>query len=122
MAEIRTIEIPIEGMDCADCTRHVNRAISGLDGVQAVEVYLTTEKAVVQLDPQQVVVTLTDFGHPFEPYEPGPPDLETNLENGLAQGFGLHFIYQTMDQIDYETAQDGNHLRFVKQLRTSRGA
>ena len=76
----------------------------------------------LQLDPQQVVVTLTDFGHPFEPYEPGPPDLETNLENGLAQGFGLHFIYQTMDQIDYETVQDGNHLRFVKQLRTSRGA
>ena len=76
----------------------------------------------LQLDPRKVVVTLTDFGHPFEPYEPDAPDLEANLENGLAQGFGLHFIYQAMNQIDYETAQDGNRLRFVKQLRISRGA
>jgi anti-sigma regulatory factor (Ser/Thr protein kinase) len=68
----------------------------------------------------QVRVTLTDFGHPFEPYEPAAPDVEASLEDGLTHGFGLYFIHQTMDQIGYETAEDGNHLTFVKQLPTSR--
>ena len=74
----------------------------------------------LEIDPSQVRVTLTDFGHPFEPYEPGAPDVEAGLEDGLTHGFGLYFIYQTMDQIAYETAEDGNHLTFVKRLPASR--
>jgi anti-sigma regulatory factor (Ser/Thr protein kinase) len=64
-------------------------------------------------------VTLTDFGHPFEPYEPGVPDVEADLKDGLSHGFGLYFIHQTMDQIAYQTAEDGNHLTFVKWLPAS---
>lgn len=41
-------------MDCAECTRHVQAAIAALPGVQGVEVYLASEKAVVRLDPGQV--------------------------------------------------------------------
>ena len=74
----------------------------------------------MEFDPGQVRVTLTDFGHPFEPCEPGAPDVEAGLEDGLTHGFGLYFIYQTMDQIAYETAEDGNHLTFVKRLPASR--
>jgi serine/threonine-protein kinase RsbW len=76
----------------------------------------------LQFNPGQVLVRLTDFGHPFEPYEPAAPDLGGDLEDGLTHGFGLHFIYQTMDQISYATAQDGNHLRFVKRLPAGREA
>ena len=76
----------------------------------------------LQLDPGQVLVNLTDFGHPFEPCEPAAPDPEADLEDGITQGFGLRFIYQTMDQISYDTALDGNHLRFVKRLPDSRKA
>ncbi len=54
MAEIDTIEVPIEGMDCAECTLHVQRAIAGLPGIQGVDVFLASEKAVVRLDPSQV--------------------------------------------------------------------
>ena len=53
MSELKTIEVAIQGMDCAECTRHVQHAIAGLPGVQAVDVYLTSERAVVVLDPQQ---------------------------------------------------------------------
>lgn len=49
-----TLEIPVQGMDCAECTLHVQKAIAALPGVQSVEVFLTTEKAVVELDPQIV--------------------------------------------------------------------
>jgi serine/threonine-protein kinase RsbW len=71
---------------------------------------------------EQVWVTLTDFGHPFEPYEPDAPDVAAGLEDSLEHGFGLYFIYQTMDDIGYETAEDGNHLTFVKRLPANRQA
>ena len=51
MDHIQTIELPISGMDCAECTQHVQKAISGVDGVQKVDVFLSSEKAVVQLNP-----------------------------------------------------------------------
>jgi P-type Cu+ transporter len=54
MANSQTLEIPISGMDCAECTMHVRHAIEKLPGVQSVNVFLATEKAVVNLDPSQV--------------------------------------------------------------------
>jgi Cu+-exporting ATPase len=48
------VEIPIRGMDCAECTRHVRKAIENVPGVESVEVFLTSEKALVRLDPGQV--------------------------------------------------------------------
>jgi Cd2+/Zn2+-exporting ATPase/Cu+-exporting ATPase len=54
MANPKTLEIPISGMDCAECTQHVQHAIEKLPGVRSVSVFLGTEKAVVQLDPAQV--------------------------------------------------------------------
>jgi P-type Cu+ transporter len=53
----RTIEIPIKGMDCVECTQHVQRAISRLDGVDSVDVLLATEKAIIKLDPDRVDVS-----------------------------------------------------------------
>ncbi len=50
----QTIEGPIAGMDCADCTQHVRAAIAALPGVQAAEVFLAAEKAMIQRDPAQV--------------------------------------------------------------------
>jgi P-type Cu+ transporter len=50
----KTIEIPVQGMDCAECTLHVQKAIAALPGVHGVEVFLASEKAVVELNPQIV--------------------------------------------------------------------
>jgi Cu+-exporting ATPase len=47
----QTIEVPILGMDCAECTQHVQHAIAAVPGVNSVDVLLATEKAVVRLDP-----------------------------------------------------------------------
>ena len=54
MTNTQTLEISISGMDCAECTQHVQHAIEKLPGVQSVNVFLGTEKAIVQLDPTQV--------------------------------------------------------------------
>jgi P-type Cu+ transporter len=47
------LELPVKGMDCAECTLHVKKALSALPGVGSVEVYLAAEKAVVEYEPTQ---------------------------------------------------------------------
>jgi copper chaperone CopZ len=54
MDKVQTIEVPIAGMDCAECTRHVQTAIAQLPGVDSVDVFLASEKAVIRLDPARV--------------------------------------------------------------------
>ncbi len=48
MQKIETREYRISGMDCQDCVRHVRNAIASLDGVEACDVYLASERAVVR--------------------------------------------------------------------------
>jgi len=50
----QTVEIPIQGMDCAGCATTVRSSIASIHGVQSVEVLLSSEKAVIQLDHNQV--------------------------------------------------------------------
>jgi P-type Cu+ transporter len=54
MADLQILNVPISGMDCTECTQHVQQAIGKLPGVQSVDVFLATEKAVVKLDPARV--------------------------------------------------------------------
>ncbi|MFZ0547627.1 MAG: cation-translocating P-type ATPase [Candidatus Promineifilaceae bacterium] len=54
MAKTATVEVPIRGMDCTECTQHVRRAIAGLNGVASVDVLLGAEKAIIRLDPDAV--------------------------------------------------------------------
>lgn len=49
--ELHTLELPVEGMDCAECTRHVQHALASLPGVVEAQVHLSSEKAVVRYDP-----------------------------------------------------------------------
>ena len=62
---------------------------------------------------RQIVVRITDFGHPFEPSEPPPPDHEA-VAAGEAVGFGLYFMYRSVDTITYETNETCNTLTFIK--------
>ena len=54
MADLRTMDIPVEGMDCTECTQHVQHAIQELPGVKSVNVLLAAEKATIQFDPTLV--------------------------------------------------------------------
>jgi P-type Cu+ transporter len=45
------LEIPVKGMDCAECTQHVQQALAALAGVEDVHVLLSSEKAILQIDP-----------------------------------------------------------------------
>ncbi|HEY3311528.1 MAG TPA: cation-translocating P-type ATPase [Anaerolineales bacterium] len=54
MAETRMLEVPITGMDCTECTQHVQHAIEKLPGVQKVNVFLGSEKALIEMDSKLV--------------------------------------------------------------------
>ncbi len=70
----------------------------------------------LEIEPKQVVMKITDFGRPFEPYEPDAPDASAALKDGDTGGFGLYFIYNTMDSVDYRTTEEGNCLILTKKL------
>jgi anti-sigma regulatory factor (Ser/Thr protein kinase) len=67
----------------------------------------------LQYGARQVVVRITDFGHPFEPGEPPKPDLEAAL-SGQSVGFGIYFIHRSVDSVSYEATEGGNTLTLVK--------
>lgn len=48
------LELRVHGMDCAECVQSVERALAALDGVEGVDVFLATEKAVISYDPTLV--------------------------------------------------------------------
>lgn len=47
----RTLHLTIEGMTCGSCARHVQTALRGVPGVQAVAVRLAEGRADVTYDP-----------------------------------------------------------------------
>ncbi|MFP4153470.1 MAG: heavy metal translocating P-type ATPase [Alkalispirochaeta sp.] len=51
---LQIIELPVRGMDCADCARHVQNALEGVAGVQNVTVLLGAERAKVTLSDPSV--------------------------------------------------------------------
>ena len=83
MANMQILEVPIQGMDCADCTLHVRRAIAALPGVQSVDVFLVSEKAVVQLDPTLVGIPSIRKAVEAVGYEVGTPQPEQPDSNKL---------------------------------------
>lgn len=88
MAELKTIEVPVKGMDCAECTQHVQHAIAGLSGVESVNVFLASEKAVICLDPSRVEMpvirkAVADAGYSI----PENHRAKTETEEGTAADF-----------------------------------
>jgi serine/threonine-protein kinase RsbW len=74
----------------------------------------------LQVLPRAVRMVITDFGHAFEPDEAPRPDVEAGLEDQEMGGFGLFIIYQTMDEVAYETTGSCNRLILTRRLGTNR--
>ena len=48
---METVELKVEGMDCQGCVKSVTRMLSGVAGVQKVDVSLEQGRATVTYDP-----------------------------------------------------------------------
>ena len=53
---METVELKVEGMDCEGCVKSVTRMLSGVPGVQQVQVSLADASARVTYDPAQATV------------------------------------------------------------------
>jgi len=53
----KQITLPVQGMTCASCVAHVERALKDVDGVVEVNVNLATEKASVEFSPESTEVS-----------------------------------------------------------------
>jgi copper chaperone len=53
---METVELKVEGMDCEGCVKSVTRMLSGVPGVQQVQVSLAGSNALVTYDPAQATV------------------------------------------------------------------
>ena len=71
----------------------------------------------LDIHPDKVIVTLTDFGHSFEPSSTPVPDVNAPIEERELGGFGLFFIQQSMDEMSYQVTEDGNKMTLIKHLR-----
>jgi Cu+-exporting ATPase len=98
--ELSTTEVPVQGMDCAECTRHVKHAIEQVDGVETVEVYLAAEKAIIQhqpgsLDEKAIRKAVASAGYSVPPHpsqaasSPAPPDYTRSILSLLGILFGV---------------------------------
>jgi serine/threonine-protein kinase RsbW len=88
------------------CTNIITHGYQGMDPGSVILAFW--------IEPDRILVQITDFGHPFEPEEGTKPDVEAALEEGELGGLGLFLIYQTMDYVDYESSVEGNTLTFTK--------
>ena len=53
---METVELKVEGMDCDGCVKSVTRMLSGVAGVQKVDVSLEAGRATVTYDPGKAQV------------------------------------------------------------------
>src|SRR5581483_2684337 len=89
----RTIDLPVAGMDCAECAQHVEAAVRQLPGVKEARVLLSAERATVTDDPAVVdraamaaAVAGAGYRVPEEAAGEGEP---TRPDVGNAVGWGV---------------------------------
>jgi serine/threonine-protein kinase RsbW len=90
------------------CTNIISHGYAGLDPGSII--------LDLEIDADKLTVVLTDFGHSFEPASASMPDVHAPIEEREAGGFGLFFIQQSMDDMNYEVTEDGNKMLLTKYL------
>jgi anti-sigma regulatory factor (Ser/Thr protein kinase) len=91
------------------CTNVITHGYKGMDPGSIILSF--------RIESDRILVQITDFGHVFEPADAPKPDVEAALEDRPLGGLGLYLIYQLMDNIDYQSSEDGNTLTFTKYIQ-----
>lgn len=71
----------------------------------------------VEVAKNELVVTITDFGHAFEPIVPSAPDTDASIDEREVGGLGLLFVHMSIDDIQYESTPTENNTRLVKKFK-----
>jgi anti-sigma regulatory factor (Ser/Thr protein kinase) len=90
------------------CTNIITHGYAGMDPGSII--------LHVEVGTEALVVTITDFGHAFEPAEPPAPDPNASIEEREIGGLGLFFVHSSVDDIEYESSPTGNTTRLIKKF------
>jgi serine/threonine-protein kinase RsbW len=75
----------------------------------------------LEIQADKIIISLTDFGHAFEPDSAPAPDVNAPIEERELGGFGLFFIRQSVDDVKYRTTEDGNTMTLTKNIAPPSG-
>jgi len=71
----------------------------------------------LELQADELVITVSDKGQPFDPLKAPPPDLDSDVEDRKIGGLGIYFIKKLMDEVSYRfSTGEGNCLTMRKKL------
>lgn len=70
-----------------------------------------------QIQSGRIMIELQDSAGPFDPTSVPSPNVTAGLDERSGGGYGIHFIRQVMDQVEYRALGRGNLLRLVKVRR-----
>jgi anti-sigma regulatory factor (Ser/Thr protein kinase) len=75
-----------------------------------------TIRLVLAIDGENLIITVIDDGHPFDPLSALPPDLSLPVQARPVGGLGIHLLRQLSDQITYQRRDRFNELTITKRL------
>jgi serine/threonine-protein kinase RsbW len=74
-------------------------------------------KLVMEINGNELIITLIDWGKSFDPNTIPAPDLNATLEERRIGGLGMYFIRKLMDEVSYSfDTKSGNRLVMKKKL------
>jgi serine/threonine-protein kinase RsbW len=91
------------------CTNIISHGYAGLDPGSII--------LDLEIDSEKLTISLTDFGHSFEPSNVPIPDVDAPIEERELGGFGLFLIQQSMDHLNYQVTEEGNKMILTKYLK-----
>ncbi len=90
----------------------INVIEHGYEGLQPGTIAIT-----FKIKDRQVSITITDFGHEFDPTKYPPPDLTSDWDQRPVGGLGVYLITKLMDAVRYTSDPvQGNRLELTKNI------
>ena len=75
----------------------------------------------LELSAGEMILTVTDDGHPFNPLELPAPNTSAPVEDLPIGGLGIHLLRRMSDHMDYARTDGKNRLTLRKSLTDSGG-
>ena len=70
----------------------------------------------IELQPDRLVITISDDGRPFDPFALPPPDTTLSIEDRPIGGQGVHLVRRMVDDLSYHRRSDRNVVVLTKRL------
>ena len=69
---------------------------------------------IIQLRGEQIVITITDDGIPFNPFATDMPDIKQSIKERSIGGLGIHIVKNLMDEYTYKRDVNNNIITLIK--------